>query len=206
MTDFFALLKEPRRPWLEPASLKAKFLAFSTEVHPDRTHQESQEVREKATQCYTEFNTAYNCLREPKNRLLHLLELESGVKPKAVQQVPDGTMDLFMEVAQLCRSVDNFLAESAKITSPLLKVQMFERSQEWTEKLNALQQKINYKREHFIEILKALNAAWDAAPPVGAASRAGTLPLDRLEQIYRSFSYVARWTGQVQERIVQLSL
>ncbi len=206
MTDFFALLKEQRRPWLEPDSLKAKFLAFSTEVHPDRTHQQSQEVREKTTLCYTEFNSAYNCLRDPKDRLLHLLELESGAKPKAVQQVPDGTMDLFLEVAQLCRCVDNFLAESAKVTSPLLKVQMFERSQEWTEQLNALQQKTNSKREHFIEILKALNADWDAAPPVGSASRADALPLDRLEQIYRSFSYVARWTGQVQERIVQLSL
>jgi hypothetical protein len=32
------------------------------------------------------------------------------------------------------------------------------------------------------------------------------LPLERLEQLYRAMSYVARWTEQVQERIVQLAM
>jgi len=36
MTDYFALLDEPRRPWLDVSSLKQKFLARSSEVHPDR--------------------------------------------------------------------------------------------------------------------------------------------------------------------------
>jgi hypothetical protein len=36
MQDAFALLNEPRRPWLEAEALKQKFLALSSAVHPDR--------------------------------------------------------------------------------------------------------------------------------------------------------------------------
>ena len=54
--------------------------------------------------------------------------------------------------------------------------------------------------------LKAMNPLWDAAPPVGYPMREAGLPLEKLEQVYRRWSYVARWIGQLQERVVQLSL
>ena len=38
-----------------------------------------------------------------------------------------------------------------------------------------------------------------------SAGRAAALPLERLEQVCRVFSYMARWTEQIQERLVQLS-
>ena len=38
MTDHFALLDEPRRPWIDADLLKEKFLALSSRVHPDRVH------------------------------------------------------------------------------------------------------------------------------------------------------------------------
>jgi hypothetical protein len=31
------------------------------------------------------------------------------------------------------------------------------------------------------------------------------LPLGRLEELYRLFGYFARWSEQIQERVVQLS-
>ena len=42
MTDNFALLNEPRRPWLEANLLKQKFLALSADFHPDRIHNASE--------------------------------------------------------------------------------------------------------------------------------------------------------------------
>src|SRR5437016_5918391 len=131
MTDYFALLNEPRRPWLEVDSLKSKFFEISAEVHPDRVHGASEAEKQDANQRYVELNAAYNCLREPKSRLQHLLELELGARPKDIQQIPSGTMELFMEVGQLCRAVDRFLAERAPVTSPVLKVELFERAQGW---------------------------------------------------------------------------
>jgi len=203
--DAFALLNEPRRPWLDPEALKQKFLPLSAEAHPDRVHAGSEDEKRHATTRYAELNAAYTALRETRDRLLHLLELESGAKPKDVQRIPPGTMDLFVEVGQLCRDVDAFLAQRGNVTSPLLKVQMFERGMEWTDKLQALQQRINAKRDELAAELQQMNAVWDAAPPVGSPDRAAVLPLERLEQVYRVFSYIARWTEQIQERVVQLA-
>lgn len=206
MTDYFALLNEPRRPWLDPDPLKAKFLALSAEGHPDRFHDGSEFKKQAATQQYAELNSAYQCLREPRERLRHLLTLERGARPKDVQPLPAETMDLFGRVAQLGRNVDDFIAERAKVSSPLLRVQMFERGQQWTDELNALQQEIGAEREKLVAELKAMNAAWETAPPIGSPGRPSALPLDQLEEIYRAFSFVTRWTAQLQERVVQLSV
>jgi DnaJ-domain-containing protein 1 len=205
MIDHFALLNEPRHPWIEADALKQKFFQLSGGVHPDRIHNASAVEKNDANKRYADLNAAYNVLREPKERLLHLFEVELGEKPKDIQRIPPGTMDLFVEVGQTCRDVDTFLAEKSKVTAPLLKVQMFEAGMEWTDKLNLLQQKINAKRDELTAELKQMNAVWDAAPAIGSSERAKTLPLERLEQIYRVFSYVARWTEQIQERAVQLS-
>jgi DnaJ-domain-containing protein 1 len=205
MIDNFALLGEPRRPWLSAELLKKKFLELSAEVHPDRIHSAPEAEKVAANKRYADLNAAYNCLREPKERLLHLFELESGAKPKDIQRIPPGTMDLFVEIGQTCRDTDAFLAEKTKVTSPLLKVQIFERGMEWTDKLNALQQKINAKRDELFAELERMNAVWESSSAVGSAERAA-LPLERLEQIYRTLSYVSRWTEQIQERVVQLAM
>ena len=81
MTDCFALPAEPPRPWLDADALKAKFLARSAEVHPDRVHSAPEAERAAAQERYTALNAAFNTLREPKDRLQHLLELELGAKP-----------------------------------------------------------------------------------------------------------------------------
>lgn len=205
MTDNFALLLEPRLPWIDAEMLKQKFFPLSAPFHPDRVHRGTDTEKLSANQRYAELNAAYNCLREPKERLLHLLELELGKKPSDIQKIPPGTMDLFVEVGQTCRDADAFLVERSKVTSPLLKVQLFERGHEWTDKLNALQRKINFKRDELATELRELNPIWQNAPPIGSPDRVAALPLERLEQIYRIFSYIARWSEQLQERVVQLS-
>ena len=200
MTDNFALLNEPRRPWLDADLIKQKFLALSANAHPDRIHSASESDKAAATKKFTELNAAYNCLARPKLRLLHLLELELGAKPKDIQQIPTALADLFAEVATNCRSVDGFLAEKSNTTSPLLQVQLFERGQDWVEKLNVLQRKLNELREKLMNELKSLDAQWIS---YDAGLRREILP--KLEELYRLFGYFNRWNNQIQERVVQLS-
>ena len=200
MTDNFALLNETRRPWLDADLLKQKFLALSANLHPDRIHSASESDKIAATKTFTELNAAYNCLLEPKSRLLHLLELELGAKPKDIQTIPSALADLFAEVAAVCHKADSFLAEKSKVTSPLLQVQLFERAQEWIEQLNSLQRRLNELREQLTDELKSLDAKWVAAD---TTTRRELLP--RLEELYRLFSYFNRWNNQIQERIVPLS-
>jgi len=198
--DYFALLSEPRRPWLDADALKQKFLTLSAAAHPDKIHSASDAEKSAAAKTFAELNAAYTCLAEPKSRLLHLLELELGAKPKDIQQIPAGLADLFAEVANSCRSADTFLAEKSRTTSPLLQVQLFERGQEWVEKLNALQQKLNALREQLLTSLQALDAQWLQAD---VASRRNSL--SKIEDHYRLFGYLNRWNNQIQERVVQLS-
>ncbi|PYT02992.1 MAG: hypothetical protein DMF60_19720 [Acidobacteria bacterium] len=205
MPDYFALLDEPRRPWIDPASLKSKFLTLSARVHPDRFHTAAEREKQAAHQRYLELNTAYNVLRQPKERLRHLLELESGTKPKDTQRIPHDLADLFVEVGQLCRDIDGFLVERSKITSPLLKVQMFERAQSWTEKLSQLRSRLGVKLDELNAELERMNPDWVSVPMIGSSDRAELLPLERLEQVYRVFSYFTRWANQIQERLVRLT-
>jgi DnaJ-domain-containing protein 1 len=199
MTDYFALMSEPRRPWLEADTLKAKFIALSAETHPDKAETENEAERAVAAGAFAEVNAAYHALADPKLRLLHLLELESGVKPGEIQQIPASLADLFAEVATACQSTDRFLAEKSLVTSPLLHVHWFERSQEWVERLNVLQQKLNGLHGQVVEQLKKVDAKWTGADTAG---RQALLPA--LEELYRLFGYFSRWSRQIQERVLQL--
>lgn len=199
MVDYFALLEEPRRPWLDADLLKQKFLALSATAHPDKIAAEAE--RGAASKKFAVLNAAYNCLAAPKSRLLHLLELELGAKPKDIQQIPNALADLFAEVAAVCRDADRFLGEKMKAVSPLLQVQLFERAQEWIEKLNTLQKKLGGFYEPLLAELKTLDSKW-----VTGDSAVHRDLLDELEKLYRLFSYFNRWNAQIQERIVQLSL
>jgi DnaJ-domain-containing protein 1 len=207
MTDFFSLLGIARAPWPDAENLKIRFLSLSAEAHPDRFHSADETTRAAANARYIEINNAHQTLRETRPRLAHLLELELSNKPPQLQQILPETMNLFMEVSQICRQIDAFLAEKSKAASPMLKVALFAQGMEWLDRVTPLQQKVSAQRAALETELESMNPAWLAAPPPDApAERRATLPLKRLEEIYRLTSYLDRWSGQLQERAVQLSL
>jgi DnaJ-domain-containing protein 1 len=176
----------------------------SAELHPDRAHHAGENEKASAGRRFVEINAAWQCLREPKDRLGHLLELEMGARPKDARDVPVSALDLSFEVGLLCREADVFLEAKSRTSSPLLQAQMFGGGMELAERLNALQQRIQERRDDLLNRLKDMNAVWEAAPTDGAA-RIAALPLEQLEGIYRMFSYIARWSSQIQERVVRLS-
>jgi DnaJ-domain-containing protein 1 len=199
MTDYFALLNEPRRPWLDAELLKEKFLSLSAASHPDRVHNLGETERAAAQERYTELNAAYNCLRDPKERVQHLVHLELGAAPANTQRIPSELMDLSLEVGKACREADAFLAEKVKITSPLLQVTFFERGHEYADKLQVLRQQIDTFSGRLIEELQRVDGEW-----ISSMDAHKTL-LPRLEELSRLLGYFARWTGQLQERVVRLS-
>ena len=203
--DCFVALQQPRRPWLDAEALHEQFLRLSAELHPDRVHSRPAPEREEATRHYAELNAAYQCLRSPKERAQHLLALESGRKPAGVDQVPSEAMDLWFQGGQLCRDADRFLAQRATVTSPLLRVQLFEQGMAWRDRVDALLGVLRSRQEEVNGQLVALNPAWETAPAPGNPERPNHLPLARLELAYRTLSYLAKCTAQLQERLVQLS-
>lgn len=206
MTDCFALLGEPRCPAPDLDLLKAKFLALSAEVHPDRLHNAPEPERLAATARYAALNAAHNTLRDTRDRLAHLLELELGAKPSGIDAVPAEWMAGFMEVGQLCRSIDAFLAESAKVTSPLLKARRFQQGMEWTDRVNEKVRQLSGRMEDLASGLSSWNDAWANAPAPGDPNRPAVLPLSGLSATFRSVSFLGRWIGQLRERAVRLAV
>lgn len=205
MVDYFSLMAEPQRPWLDPKPLKARFLQLSSEAHPDRFHTAPKDEQDTANERYTELNAAHNCLSDLKKRLRHLIELELGSQPEVVRQVPGETMDLFMKVGQLTRDTDAFLKEKDQTQSPLLKAQLFETGMQWTDRLQTLQAEINAELAALTDAIRNLNPVWESAPEIGHPDRLAALPMQRIEEIYRAVSHLSRWTQQLQERIVRIS-
>ena len=192
MIDYFALLGESRRPWLDAEILKQTFLSLSADAHPDRVHGATAQEKKSANDRYTQLNAAYQCLANPRDRVRHLLELELGRKPDDLDRVPNELMNSFMSVAEILREADKFLGEKEQTLSPLLQVQLFERGQTFVEKLGEVEKSVVVTRENVIRELRQLNGA-------------EILPLQRLEEIYRLLGYYDRWLKQIQERRVRLS-
>ena len=204
MIDYFSLLGERRRPWLDPERLKRKFLELSAEVHPDRVHALGASERAAAQEKYMALNTAHQCLREPRDRIRHLLELERGAAPKGVQEIPADLMEFAMRVAGACREAEKVSAENAATLSPLLKVEYFERSQISIEKLQELLRALMQRRERLLTELRRIDEAW--SKPVGGSAEGDDQALICLEEMLPLFAYFDRWIAQIQERIVRLSV
>lgn len=189
MTDAFALLEEPRRPWVDVAVLKEKFITRSSQAHPDKFT--DPVGKESAQAQFAELNAAHEILRDPKRRLQHLLTLERGAKPSEVHDILPETADLFLEVGQLLQPVDAFLAQREAETSLLLRAQTMPKALDWLEQVNSLLKTLNTQLAARDAELQALNESWDC---------------DALETLYHQFSYLQKWRGQLNDRAVKLTL
>ena len=242
--DYFALLNEPRRPWLDEELLKAKFLELSSEVHPDRIHGAPEGEKQRANQRFADLNSAYHCLREPKTRLqrqLRLVALEQ-LGEEGGRIAPGGEEEAQVEDPRVLGGFDARLggrdperAAGAARFERELRVEhlggepeererrllalerpparleeprageRFERSHEWTDKLTAVQRRLNAEREALAAELKQMNPAWEEAPASGEVT-SRSLPLGQLQKVGSQLGYLTRWAAQIQERVVQLAL
>jgi curved DNA-binding protein CbpA len=189
MADAFALFDEPRQPWLDVEALKGKFLTQSSETHPDKFTDPAE--KESAQEGFTKLNTAHDILRDPKGRLQHLLTLERGEKPAEVHDILPETADLFIEVGQLLKPVDECLDDREKQTSTLLKAQSYPEALDWLEKVNSLQQTIAQHLQQLDTQAQSLNSNWDC---------------DSIEKLFHQYSYLQKWQMQLNDRAVRLGL
>ncbi len=74
----------------------------------------------------------------------------------------------------------------------------------WSDQLNAFQQQLDAQRGQLDEELKKIDSAWSAAQEAGSEAER-TRTLRRLAEMHRAYSYLARFTDQIRERLVRLS-
>jgi curved DNA-binding protein CbpA len=202
MKDHFALLGQPRRPWLDAETIQQGFVRAAAEVHPDRVHDAPESVRQSAHDRYTELNAAQLCLRDVRTRLRHLLELERGRKVVDLQEIPEALMALFERLGRQLKAADQHLREVAQATSPLLKVGLFEQGETLREQLRQTQAILHQHRQELEGHLRVLNDQWERL--AGDDAEARERLLRDLETLYRLISFHDRWRAQVQERLLKL--
>lgn len=189
MLDEFAILQQPRRPWLDPEALKERFHRLTAEHHPDVAGAEGEGH-------FASLNSAHTVLREPASRLRRLLELEAPEKLKAPQQIPNAFADLFMKIAGFCRGLDAFQQKSAAASTALTRALIAEERFEWSEKGSAIRAELESAYEAALADLTDADAAWHEIP------RAADL-LDRLAGLQHRFAYLTKWRSQVAEALFQ---
>lgn len=196
----FEILGFAPRPLLDPGELKARFMERSGPLHPDRVHALSAAEREEATRRFAEMNAAHRLLQNPRDRLNLLLEMETGRKPRDVQRIPPGTMDLFAEVGQACRDADAFLASRpAPDASPIQKAATRGQAAGWKARLEATLAHVDARAEQSRRELAELDARW-----VAGGARAPLL--EPIEHLARLFSYIERWRQQIEDRLLELQV
>ena len=193
--DFFTLLGESRRPWLDPERVKEKFHQLSRTEHPDQ-QTASSPGDESADAVFARLNQAQAALRDPKARLRHLLELEfPQVKLSGPAKVPVTLADLFAPIHGLLRAIDAVLAKKAAAPSALAKALLARDEFSLREKAETQLARLETLHLAAVAELQAFDVEWEPRPPDAAA---------RLHEFYQRFAYPARWTEQLRERLFQL--
>ncbi len=125
MIDYFALLDEARRPWLDSEQLKEKYFA-----------------RNRAAAADADLNEAFRVLSDPKLRLQHLLTLE-GAQLTAGRPVPPAVAELFWNTGALLREVDRLLLKNREASSALSRALLSGERAKLEEKLERVDRQLN---------------------------------------------------------------
>lgn len=188
MTDYFALLDQPRRAWLDPDELKEAFHRKSRDLHPDSGSSSA------AAADFAQLNEAHQVLREPKRRIQHLLALE-GRAPARDASVPSDIADLFPIVASVTQDADALGQKMASATNPLSRSLL-------KPQLLAVQNRIAETLERIRDLHGMADAELRRLSDVGPAEEAYW---SQLHQLYLRFSYLGRWIGELEEKQVRLA-
>lgn len=193
MTDYFALLGQPRLPWLDSDELKQAFHERTLRAHPDA--QAAGDVDAAVAEAaFAEINEGYQTLLDPKRRLHHLLCLE-GAPPAKGGDVPTDIAAFFQMVAESNQAADRVLQKSAGSANPLGRALL------QSEFLRA-------RRSVEASLEKLLNCRGEAEAELRRLSQTFHETSDRLpslSSLYLRFSYLTRWIDQLEEKRNQIT-
>ena len=189
MIDYFALLQQPRRPWLDPEQLKQKHQQLTLAAHPDRQGSNRPALN------FAAINEAYRVLSDPKLRLQHLLSLEDRTSV-ATQPIPPELTELFTETAALIQETNRLLEKLNNTTSTLSKSLLRSDVLKAQKRTSELVEQLQDLYENAVLDLQKLDAVWNERPQEIAKD---------LANLYDRLAYLGRWIDQLHEQQFQLS-
>jgi len=188
MTDHFAALDQPRRPWLDTEALKECFHRASATWHPD-VPGSGDAAR------FAGANAAYSVLRDPAWRLRHLLELEAPEMLSGASEIPPEFAELFMRLAELRQALNTFQKKESAATQGLARALLIEERQSMLKRVMTLKTDLDSSYEGSLAALQALDAEWE---PRAAAC------IERLAALQQRLAYLSKWRVQLSEALFKL--
>jgi hypothetical protein len=177
MTDYFALLNEARRPWLDPEKLKEKYYQLGRAAPPN-----------------AELNEAFRVLSDPKLRLHHLLTLE-GTDLTAGRPVPPSVAELFWNTGALLRETERWLLRNAEASSALSRALSKPERTKLEQRLQKLEEQLSATYEAALMQIRETDSNFTLPNEV-----------TKLVELYDFISYLTRLRAQMAEKRFQLSL
>lgn len=193
MIDYFALLEQPRRPWLDPECLQEAFREKTLRFHPDAR---AQREDAGADDGFARLNAAYQILQDPKRRLQHLLSLEDGLPQIAT--VPKDIADLFPTVAAITQEAAGLKQQIGGTTSALSRSLLEARSMDVRRRINDTLVKLSGLYTQAEAELRRLSQA--------EAISGDPSWLQNLQRLYLRFSYLTRWIAQLEEKRTEMAI
>jgi curved DNA-binding protein CbpA len=187
MTNLFAVLGEPARPWLDLEGLKAKYHGLTARQHPDVAG---------ASGDFAEINRAYQTLADPAARLRHLLDLESPGAVSRTQPVPEDIAAFFGPVAEVRQAVEAFLKKYAASASPLAKALLSSEQYQVQERLEETMSALREKQESLLARVREADCLWLTDRPAA---------LEVLPALWQSLGYTAKWLATLREALFRLA-
>ena len=188
MTDYFALLDQPRAPWLDSEALKEVFHAKTLAAHPDAGA--SGSARQ-----FAELNEAYQVLQDPKRRLHHLLTLEGSPPSPAHQAIPADLQELFLQIGEATQHANRVLEKMRAASNALGKSLLQKEVMAAKDRIAGLQTNVRELSDVANEELRRISSGWSANAKAQMA---------RATILYQRFAYLGRWTVQLDELAFQL--
>jgi curved DNA-binding protein CbpA len=193
MIDYFALLGEVRRPWIDSNKLKQKYHRRTLQLHPDLGS--GNQTTSEDIGSLAELNEAFRVLQDPKLRLQHLLMLENAA-PVAARPVPPALANLFWDTGASLKNLDALLekqSSTSRLSQALGKSEFADAEMRTREILDQLRSLYN----DALDKVRRTDPLWLADPAAHVST---------LVDLYDSFSYLSRLIEQVNERRLRLRL
>ena len=187
MTDHFATLALPRRPWLEPEEIKVAFHRLAAERHPDSPGGEAE--------AFARTNAAWQILREPASRLRHLLALEFPALDLASTQLPPALADAFMDIAALLRVLEDFRRRKAAASGALASALLADDRGKLERRVSAALALIDAIIARAHDEVRTIDTSWPQRDDTTA---------DRLFALQRELTFAEKWSAQLREGLFTL--
>jgi curved DNA-binding protein CbpA len=182
MPDHFAVLAQPRRPWLDEGALKEAFHRATAQHHPD--------LAGGSGEMAAALNAAYAILREPAARLKHLLELEVPAALQVRAAIAPELGAVFGKIAVLRQK-----SAAYEKKNTLARALAMEEGQTLRTEIEATLAALGKAESAALEELRALDARWEERDPQNPALVA---------TLQQHFAYLSKWQGQLREDLFRL--